>query len=703
MAFNPLKNRNIEAPVEQSPNTESNDSAENLVNPSINNSPTTEQKNQKTVNEEPKKSFDRPKFNISALDSTPLDLVLAFSGAEKISETLYEIYGQKISIKENKWYNTTAKRGHIKAISLLKHLTAIYEKLDEKENDKILFISACKQLTSIQEKIANENTSNLETKQEFKYEPSEAVKQAQAESEPKKKVDWKVLTAKLNQIPLDHVLENLGANPNEDGQRGKWKVYQTGHNVHVTGQKWIDWNSQFGGHGGISLLAYHLCIENHWNYKSKEDFDKAKWIAKQQMVKQFSADYDLDNPDLVIEEMAKEFKVPFCMPHKIPFKTDSVRKYLNEKRGLPMWIIDKQIKAGSLFAGFPSDWKEDPNLSNPDKLSDDRVWATFLSHNKNAAEMRAIGNVTEFAKIQAKGSDKEFGGFLIKAEKEALEKDADGNPQYNVVSCEAAIDTLSYHAFYPGRIVMSSMGVNFKLAVQTAIEALNGGARYHLAFDNDLAGNEATVNFRTTLMEEIGDEEYNKHIADNKIGYFELGIRCLIQTIKKGGTYYFDVKNNDTGRVAAKMFQDQLMKIVPKETVKDLVLKGKIKYANIAPTFAPNIDVEKEAQEAVNLLLSQKPFYLLLKQADDDEKPEITALRESFENAFKNAAGPLLEKFEKEGKVIYKKQALAKDWNEFLIIMKKDPKFQEKLANQETLFNHYSEELSETKKKGKHP
>ncbi len=187
------------------------------------------------------------------------------------------------------------------------------------------------------------------------------------------------------------------------------------------------------------------------------------------------------------------------MPHVIDFKINQVRQYLNEKRQLPLWIIDKQIKAGSLFAGYPSDWKEEPNLNNPEKLKNDKVWATFLAVNGNAAEMRAIERTDQFAKILAKGSDKEMGGFLIKAEKEVNEK--------TVVACEAAIDTMSYHAFYPGRIVTSCMGVNFNLAVKSAMEALDHDFKFQLAFDNDLAGNEAAVRFKEQLIHEIGEED----------------------------------------------------------------------------------------------------------------------------------------------------------------------------------------------------
>ncbi len=751
MAFNPLKNRNVEAPIEQ-PNSPQNASQENqsyedyddLVQ--YDSYPTSENQSYAQMQTQPFKEdrknmefegqkisdledsgiqtinllkvasqniIERPKFNIPLLETTPLAFVLESLGAKKIKETLYQIQEQEISIKENKWYNCTLKKGNVNAISLIKHITAIVENIDEKDNQKTLFISACKQLTKIQENAVNQDmvvdheTNGQEVKpvtislpvqpkkEEFKYEPSEAIKLAQAKQYDQK-IDWKALSEQLNNIPIDLVMEHIGANANEDGQRGKWKVWKTGHNVQVSGQKWNDWNTQTGGIGGISLLAYHICFDNNWNYRHEEDKKQARKLAIKELVKTFGTDYNISDLGSSINVSA-DYKEPFSMPHVIDFKIDAVKKYLHDKRGLPLWIINKQIKAGSLFAGFPSDWKEDKDIKNPEKFGDDKVWATFLAVNGNAAEMRAIQRTDNFAKLLAKGSDKDLGGFLLKAEKECNEK--------IVVSCEAAIDAMSYHAFYPGRIVMSCMGVNFNLAVKSAVECLDRGYKYQLAFDNDFAGNTAAISFKNRLMDELGEEEYNEHAKAGNISYFDLGIKCLIQTVKKGGTFYFDVKNNEEGRTAATLFQEQLGKVVPRETIKDLLAKGKIKYANIAPEYAmlQLQDINKEAQDAYNLLLSSKPFYLVLKQGDEEEKPEIKEKRESFESAFNRIAGNNLDNFIQEGKVIFKKQALAKDWNEFFGVMKRDPRFQERLEKLELEYAHYGEEIAPSKKKGKHP
>src|SRR5690606_11818827 len=63
---------------------------------------------------------ERVKFNIPLLDATPLKLVLEQLGAIKIKDNLYSIYEQEISLKDNKWYNKTQKKGYVNSISLLK-------------------------------------------------------------------------------------------------------------------------------------------------------------------------------------------------------------------------------------------------------------------------------------------------------------------------------------------------------------------------------------------------------------------------------------------------------------------------------------------------------------------------------------------------------------------------------------------------------
>lgn len=616
---------------------------------------------------------EKKKFNVSLLDNIPLSVVLEFFKAEKSNKN-YLIFGQEISIKDHKWFNITKKKGNIKAINLIKHLVSIQENIDPKENDKLLFLHACKKLNQIQEYLEK---NNMIEDQEQNNESS-----SNSKTIPEQKINWQALTEQLNSIPLNLVLEHIGAHPNEDNQRGKWKIWKTGHNLGVNGQQWNDWNSQIGGYGGISLLAYHLSFDSNMSYRDEKNKKYLRNLAIKELIKVFGSDYDLQNFQMDSNSKDYNYKEPFSMPLVIDSKINEVKKYLHEKRGLPLWVIQKQINTGHLFAGFPSDWKEEKNLQKPEKLSNDKVWAVFLAINSNAAELRAIERTDEYAKMLAKGSDKELGGFLVKAEKSMNEK--------TVVSLEASIDAMSYHSIYPGRITMSCMGVNFNLAVTSAVESLSNNFRYILAFDNDLAGNEAAYRFKNQLIEQIGEDEYKSYYSANKIKYFELGIQCLQKSIENNQTFYLDVKNNDIGKEVVKMFQEELLKSCPKESIKKWIQEGKIKYINLQPSFELMQNPQKEAEEISQLLMTNKPYYLIIK--DEDLQPQFKEKKELFEKHLFSILKDNKNIFEKDGRILYQKKSLFKDWNEYYLFMQKDFNFQNQQKEFEEQFSFYRQE-----------
>jgi Toprim-like len=644
-----------------------------------------------------KNMIDKPKFNTAFLDATPLNLVFQSFNAEELNANTYRFMNFDFSIKENKWFNITERKGNINAISLTKQLLAIQEDLNEYDNQKTLFIASCKKLNALQQEVQNlQNISEQEeqkpvekadTKIESKVENTVApapVHNNTPAKTPYKKIDWKQLTEQLNSIPLDMVMEFIGANPNEDGHRGQWKIYKTGHNVQVNGNMWKNWNSDGGGHGAISLLTEYISIVDNINTRDPESKKTVRMMAIKQLMNEFGSDFD---SALLGSGATPNFKVPFAMPHVIDFKINDVRNYLHEKRGIPMWIINKQIDTGNLFAGCPSDWKPNahtPHLKNPDKLKNEYVWAVFLATNGNAAEMRGIDRYDTYAKILAAGSDKSVGGFLLKAEKDCTER--------TVAALEAAIDSMSYHAFYPGRVAISCMGVNFGLAVSSALEALDVGYKFQLSFDNDLAGNEAAVGFKDKLIEEVGEDVYKEYVSKGQVKFFDLGIRVLQETVKNNETFYFDVKNNERGMEAVKMFQEQLFNVVPKETVKHLLAKGKLRYINVCPDFNLIQDPKLEARQVVDLLESGKPYYLrsVEDQESEEKKPELRNKRIQFENAVNELSQGKVPLWEKDGRLIYEKQPIAKDWNEFFLHMKTQPEMQEALKKQEEQYIKYS-------------
>jgi hypothetical protein len=660
-----------------------------------------------------KKIIDKKNyFNTPLLESTPLDLVLrGFGLLEGYGSTtakgrFYTILEQEISLKENeenKWYNRTAKTGNINAISLAKHLIAIKEGLDykSKDNQGYLFREACKKLNdlpknleALEAPVATEKEKPVTDNVAPQNEANESVAQSgqpdtQTEQPKAKKpfINWKELNNQLRNIPVNLVIETVFGGYMK---KENWKIPETDDTLGLTGQLWKSWKTDEGGEGSLSLVEYYICETEYIDKNVGDNWKIVRQKATKLLLQHFQSELDTDAFSNM--EIKEHFNEPFSMPHVIDFKINQVRNYLHEKRGLPLWLINKQIGKGFLFAGFPSDWTQPKNLKNPDLLTDDNVWATFLSANGSAAEMRAIARSDNFAKLVAKGSVKEAGGYVIKAESDCAER--------SVAALEAAVDSMSYHAIYPGRNTISCMGVTYKLAAQAAIEALQRGGSFNLAFDNDKAGNQAAVHFREEMIAELGEEEFKQFVAEQKIRFFDLGIRCLREQIELGQPYYFDVKNDETGRVAATLFQQALFQVMEKNEVKHLIEQGLIKYANVCPEFINMKNPDQEAQTVVSLLNSNSPYYLRIENDEDDNSPETpakreamektAAKREAFEKAFDKYSQGKREQWEKEGKIIYGKEGIAKDWNEYFNYMKNKPEFKALMQEQEEHYAHYN-------------
>lgn len=661
----------------------------------------------------------RKRFNAQALDTIPLEQVLlSLSSTTSVDDrgvTIYHIEKQEITIRENKWYNKTASRGYVNAISLMVHINAIKEGLNDKEADvrKKLFFKSCEYLDSIQG-------------QTFTPPEAKADEAKVGEEAPKRDAAyWRAITEQLNDISLDAVMEMLGATPNEDGQRGKWKVHDTGDNIQVTGQLWNSWKTSEGGGGAISLVAYHLAQVNNWDLRDEKQKKYARIAAINELKKNFGIN-DLEL--LANDESNIVLKVPFAMPVEIEGggKLERVREYLHEKRGLPLWIINKQISKGFLFAGFPSDWNQPKELRSPELLNNDKVWATFLSPNKTAAEMRSIvrGSDDPLAKLLAKGSDKDLGGFILKAEKEYSEK--------MLTALEASIDAMSYHAIYPGRIATSCMGVNFNLAIKLAKQAFERNYTFNLGFDNDLAGNEAAVRFRINLITSLGEDAFEEQYGDDipsdinqsekiqelgfaayqklytegKIKYFDLGIRCLEECVAVGKTFYLDVADGEIGLEAVKLFQSQAIQKLGRAEVNKLVAEQKIRYLNVYPDLGRTHDLEKIVDEAITKLESGKPYYIRMKDIDENEEHKKSAEKIlAFNTAFREKAAERYDTWIEKGLIVDNKSALAKDWNEYYIYLKNTkPEFAQAQQALEEKFSDYAQaaiEIKEDQKKTK--
>lgn len=673
-----------------------------------------------------KTAIAKQKFNIPLLKSLSLHQVLMHFGATTEETNVYNIFGTEITLQAqtNKWYNRTLARGTVDAINLTKHLIAIQENIHdldkslafEIDNSKRLFIAAGTLLTNIHNTLSQKSKVEAAVDYVDSNEKSDATLPTQTDNTavspenvsangqpPKtyeeKQLEWakqkersKAITNEINEIPLEIILESFGAikkNPE------KWKFPDTGQNIGVKGQTWKNFNGDSKGYGGINLIADYLAERDNIRTSNKEERTALWFKARELILAEFGQDIEDDVYKGYITN--KVLKEPFHMPHVIDFKINEVRSYLNEKRDLPMWIINKHIKETTLFAGAPS-WKTIPFLRDPTKLTNENVYAVFLAPSGDSAEMRGIGRSDELAKIVAKGSVTEGGGFLVKPEKDCNER--------VIAAVEAAIDTCSYHALYPGRGAASCVGVNYNLALKSALDVHDSeNWKFEFAFDNDFAGNTAAVRFKEAFIEEVGEEEYNNFYNSGRLSYFPLGIKCLQECIAQNKTFYFDVSNNDLGKEAAIIFQKQLLKIMPMTEIREIIKNGLLKYANVCPVWEKTVDPEAEAQNVFNLLNTQTPFYLRIKDIKEenedidsiDKLEELQMLldrKSKFEEALQRISGDKYELWKSQGKIIDKKMDIAKDWNEYLQYVKNKPEIAAQLEATEQKYGPvYAPEL----------
>lgn len=606
----------------------------------------------------------------SALNDIPLLDVLKYYNFTHLKNNTYKSFDKEITIKDNKWFSITDKKGNINSISLAKYIISLKENIPLDDPNILKAVSY-----DLNKLIYNTNnlkeTSNQENKKDLFSAPT--------------KLELKDIVSQANLIPLEDLFEKLGSNPNEDGQL-KWKLWETGENVAITNHySWYSWNSLQGGIGAINFLIYYFSITK--NIPQNETNNKTLFkLALNYLQKEFSDYFDSNHIiDLSVNNSTVVYKKPFSMPLVLDLKLNKIKEYLNKQRFIPLWIINKQINEGLLFAGFPSDWIIPKNI-NSNSLSDDNVWATFLSINGEAAEMRAISRTDEFSKLLASGSNKELGGFLIKPENDCN--------TYTVSALEASIDCLSYHVFYPGKASTSCMGVNFNLATQAALETLSRtNWNFELCFDNDLAGNEATIKFKHNLIEDFGEETVNTLISSKRLQFFDLSVRCLKESIKEKTIFYFDVLNNDIGKEAVLLFQQQLKNHFSNEEIKEFISSGLLKYINISPNFSTlnsSEQIENEVNKIYSLLSSGKPFYLRLDTSDDSTNNEkLLSIKKSFEKSLFEKNEKLINQWIFEGKIINSKKAIAKDWNEYLIYMSQKPDFKNYLKTQNDTYKNY--------------
>ena len=325
------------------------------------------------------------------------------------------------------------------------------------------------------------------TKSSSEPEYGTAPDQAQTGSSKEKRLSREerdTIRARLNEIMISAVLEEIGAEPNQDRDRSKWKIPGKG-NLITKGQAWKNVNTEKKGFGPVSLVRHALGFE----YENQ---------AFEWMLDRFGESFD-DDIKASLEELSsgpKEFTPPDNNQRTIAV----VRNYLVSTRGIPSSLVDSLIATGKIY-------------------SDDKKNCVFIS--TSSAEIRSTsGNGFKGCCI---GSQVEWSGFRVTHDERVSEG--------TVALVEAAVDALSYRALFPGRFVMSTNGSGrFVLQYKVLVESIDHDFRVKAAFDADWAGDAAAQKLFNALYVraaisrqlKIDEETMDEWFLEQKIT-FEIG------------------------------------------------------------------------------------------------------------------------------------------------------------------------------------
>ena len=280
---------------------------------------------------------------------------------------------------------------------------------------------------------------------------------------------WKSKREYLSAIAITDVLVAMGADANQDRDKNKWKVHGVGNIiVKPNSQAWLDGNAQLGGHGAVSLVRHCMMFS--------KDTEAMKWLGEQfpEYLREWSADMKMTTLD---EEENNESS--FTPPERHDDGIEDVKQYLHKKRNLPLSLINREIKAGRLYATRKWDG---------DKKEYGEAQCVFIG--PSSAELRST-DVDGF-KGCCEGSDSEKSSYQVMF-----------NPPHEqvVAQTEAAVDALSYHVLHPHHFVVSTNGAGrFPYQYRLTLEAFRNGFSSKWAFDADEAGDLASQRLFNALF-----------------------------------------------------------------------------------------------------------------------------------------------------------------------------------------------------------
>lgn len=258
-------------------------------------------------------------------------------------------------------------------------------------------------------------------------------------------------------VPIQEVISEMGGYAKDDGQ--KYKV--NGVNIAVDGMQWYDFNGEEGGVGAISLVA-HL--------RDEERKDAAQWLKQKFGARFGSFSYDSYSS-------GEKEKFVYEPPVNAPEYTDNIRKYLSEKRAIPLELVNRMIKEGRVYA---DNFKNVVMISKIGEIAELRGTEPYMLE----------GKWRETKKLKP-GSDKRTGAFMVTVDASKIRLGLVKSAQ-KMAFTEAGMDALSYHALNPDTFVGSASGVGIGYAREIFFQGLDNGWTFITAFDNDLAGRRAS-------------------------------------------------------------------------------------------------------------------------------------------------------------------------------------------------------------------
>ncbi len=340
-----------------------------------------------------------------------------------------------------------------------------------------------------------------------------------------KRLEFMALREKVRDIKLTEILKAIGAHNNEDKIRNKWKM-PWGDNISINGQQWYNHNATTsfkGSRGALSFVKYFMAIEHGYDLDDVLQARKAEnrgvyWLAEQ-------FDEQIDKADIMAARENAEYSIkkPYVPPVVLEHYLPKIKEYLMKERSIPEWLIDKQVKAGKLYASMPSQfinsshWEHGKQIRNKKdlhNLNDNEIYCIFKSGDDKmgAAECRCIlDNSANMTKGFSEGSHKKLFGFLVVAEP--------GFEIKEIALTEAAIDALSYQALHPYASVISTGGTdNPDFIMKIAQEVLdNPNFNLVMAFDADNAGDNCALGILEQLKKIIGDEKIQEYLDSGKL------------------------------------------------------------------------------------------------------------------------------------------------------------------------------------------